>query len=98
MNETRADASSPTRSAVGFRKLSGMGAGAFSAGGAAEKVDASAKAASAIGSSRCGFPHRWQKRASAGNCAPQVQNSGMWVNEDLFNQFDAGSPTDASAI
>jgi len=29
---------------------------------------------------RCGFPHLWQKRASGGNCAPQVQDSGMAGN------------------
>ena len=33
-------------------------------------------AANAMSSSRCGFPHLWQNRASSGNRAPQVQNSG----------------------
>ncbi len=32
------------------------------------------------GSSRCGFPQRWQNRASGGNSVPQVQNSAIQIS------------------
>jgi hypothetical protein len=37
------------------------------------------------GSSRCGLPHLWQKRASSGSVAPQVQRRGtISVCHDIY--------------
>ena len=54
----------------------------FTAAGASGKANSACSGmwVSGTTSSRCGFPHLWQKRASGGNCAPQVQNSGMAGN------------------
>src|SRR5690348_11296069 len=95
--QTSPAASSPMRKAIGFRKLSGI---ADAAGGARARAGAGSaepRSSDSSGriSSRWGFPHLWQKRASGGSWAPQVQNSGMYESEDLLTQFAAGSPTDA---
>src|SRR4051812_3619867 len=62
--------------------VGGGGAVSRRAGGAAAGVSvAVSAAASGSGStmSRCGLPHLWQKRASGGSCAPQLQNSGIFA-------------------
>jgi len=73
--EEMAAASSPTLTAVRFRKLISPGPG--TAGGAPAGVAMGAGGPSSSSSdggvSNCGFPHLWQKRASGGNSAPQVQ-------------------------
>jgi hypothetical protein len=68
----------PMRTAVELWKLR-RGAGAISGAGAVSTDAISGGRAKVSGtiSSRCGLPQRWQKRASGGNSAPQVQNSGM---------------------
>src|SRR5713101_632786 len=97
--QTSPAASSPMRNAIGFRKLSGIAAaaGATAMAGAGSAEPGSSDASGRI-SSRWGLPHLWQKRASGGSWAPQVQNSGMYESEDLLTQFAAGSPRDARPI
>ena len=53
---------------MGGNLAAGSGGGRTGGGGAAAPLHA--------GSSRCGLPHLWQKRASSGSFAPQVQYSG----------------------
>ena len=66
------------RMATGLRKLMGRVSGARGSGaGGATNSACSGVWISGATSSRWGFPHLWQNRASGGNCAPQVQNSGM---------------------
>src|SRR5579863_760101 len=52
--------------------MRGGGGGASSIGGGSGCSTSSAN----TGSSRCDLPHLWQKRASGGSFAPQVQTSG----------------------
>src|SRR5882724_6344611 len=55
-----------------------MGAGAS---GATLGATTSAAAIETTSLSRCGLPHLWQKRASGGRAAPQLQNSCMIERE-----------------
>ncbi len=95
--------SSPMRTAVLLWKLTlggVLGGWAPSGPGGATATTSGGRATvSGSTSSRCGLPQRWQNRASGGNSAPQVQNSGMIGKRKApMDQFDAGSPTEASAM
>src|SRR5579862_5499278 len=72
MNASTPD-SSAARTAGPLRNPIGGNCGATGGGGAAGERGSSS---TRIGSSRVGLPHLWQKRASSGSFAPQVQYSG----------------------
>jgi phosphoglycerate dehydrogenase-like enzyme len=61
-----------------------IGGGAAGAGGASSTK---------TGSSRVGLPHLWQKRASSGSFAPQVQNSGTTSVWHVILDFAMSDPT-----
>src|ERR1700730_17897902 len=67
-----------TRTATGLRKL--IGAGSTGGGSAAAGTSSGS---TSVSSSLCGFPHLWQKTASGGSCAPQLQISGIKGNYSL---------------
>src|ERR1019366_3176642 len=84
--------------ATRLRKFMGRASGArgTGAGGRADSAFSGIWNSGAM-SSRWGFPHLWQKRASGGNCAPQVQNSGMAGDKGHF-QCDAGAAEEATVV
>src|ERR1022692_1573838 len=102
-NDAMPAINSPMRTAVRLWKLTRGGAlgGGTPSGPGVTAITTSGGRATVSGtiSSRCGLPQRWQNRASGGNSAPQVQNSGMIGRRKApMDQFDAGSPTEASAM
>ncbi len=102
-SEAMAAISRPMRTAVRLWKLTlgGVlgGRAPSGPGGATATTSGGRATVSGSTSSRWGLPQRWQNRASGGNSAPQVQNSGMIGRRKApMDQFDAGSPTEASAM
>ena len=71
--------SAAIRTAMGLRKFSGGASRrtAMTGGRTISAVSTGRASGSTAPNSRCGLPHLWQKRASGGSCAPQLQNSGM---------------------
>src|SRR5262249_6279533 len=84
--------SSAIRTAIGLRKFSGSSR-IVGGGGASTGVGAGGSGTTI---SRCGFPHLWQKSASGGSSAPQVQKSGIVFARAHF-QFAAGGGNEATA-
>ena len=81
---------SATRTAIAFRKLIGGGGGGGASGGSGGTTTGSSTNG---GSSRCGFPHLWQNKASCGSLAPHVQYSGTPSVWHVILVFAMSGPT-----
>jgi len=70
-----------------------MGGNCGAAGGGGAGGGARGASSSKTGSSRVGLPHLWQKRASSGSFAPQVQYSGTPSVWHVILDFAMSEPT-----